>query len=268
VSGLGCFGGNYVLGAAYGRESITAFESLQDFHGLVMAYRTAGECQYAVGDLEAAEALFRQAMQLSQERGDRQLLGDSANMLGQLLNHTGAHEEARQVLCEAVGHQLTTGSLIAIAATVHSLTEALRDLGDLGSAELLLHSVVRMAADVGDNRELATGLEGLAGVTSRQGDHDQALRRLGVARAIRERIGAALAPVVEATLRRAMTATFTTTTGAEQLATFAAARAVEPHQIVSELLADAIPVVASGSHDDIAAWIARVVAAQGNVLDA
>jgi hypothetical protein len=212
--------------------------------------------------------MFREGYRIARDRGDRRMQGNIANMLGQLLNHQGAHDEALPIMCEAVGHMLATCSATEVGATVHSLTEVLRDSGDLRSAAQLLQAVVRTAADAADNRLLAAGLEGMAGVASLRGDHDAALRRLGVARAVRERIGARLAPVEEATLRRAMTATYSTTTDAERQAAFALARTVSPHDLVSELLADAIPVVASGSQDDIAGWTARVVAAQGNVREA
>ena len=260
---LACTSGDYDLGAGYGGDAIDLLTSLHDVDGLAVAYCATGECHYAVGQLDTAAPMFQRALQMAQDSGDQRVQGIAANMLGQLLNHQGAHEEARRVLCDAVEHMILSGQTLVVPHSVHSLSEALRDAGDVRSSEQLLQAVVRLGADAGDNRVLAAGFEGLAAVASQHGQHAAALRRLGVAQAIRQRIGAWLAPVEDWTLRRAMSDTFTTTTNAEQLAAFAAARTVAPQDLVPELLENATAVVASGSQRDILAWISTVVAAGG-----
>jgi predicted ATPase len=257
---LACFAGDYELAANYGRQCIELFQQLDDQHGLARAYRYRGEASYALGDLDAAAAMFERALETARGSGDEEGQGHAANMLGQLLRHQGALDDARRYLCDAVARFIRAGFPTGVGSTLHSLAEVSRDQGNLDEATQLVHAALRISDATGDTRAIAYIFEALASLASLQGDNAQALRLLGTAHAIRERIGARLAPVDQGALRRIMAATFAATTAADQQAAYARARAVPLETAIRDVLSEALPVIASGSDDEFTGWImSRVV---------
>jgi hypothetical protein len=146
-----------------------------------------------------------------------------------------------------------------VGSTLHSLAEVSRDQGNLTEAESLVHAAMRIADSTGDTRSLAYSFEALAGLASLRGDSVQALRRLGTAQAIRDRVGARLAPVDQDTLQQVMAGAFAGTSAAEQQSAFAEARTIPLEDEIRDVLSEAIPVIASGSDDDLTAWITRLI---------
>lgn len=256
---LTCFAGDYEVAADYSRRCIDLFEELDDPCGLARAYRFSGECAYAVGDLDTAAELFEQALQIARRSGDVEAIGHAANMLGQLLRLQGALDDARGHLREAVASFMRASFPTGVGSTLHSLAEVTRDQGDLDEAQSLVHAAMRIADATGDTRALAYTFEALAGLASLHGDHDRALRRLGAAQAIRERVGARLAPVDQDALHLVMAGTFAGTTAAEQQSAFADARAASLADEIQAVLSDAIPVIATGTDDELTAWIWRLI---------
>jgi predicted ATPase len=257
---LACFSGDYELAANYGRQCIELFQQLDDQRGLARAYRYRGEASYALGDLDAAAAMFERALQTARGSGDEEGQGHAANMLGQLLRHQGALDDARRYLCDAVARFIRAGFPTGVGSTLHSLAEVSRDQGDLDEATQLVHAALRISDATGDTRAIAYIFEALAGLASLQGDNVQALRHTGTAHAIRERIGARLAPVDQGALDRFMAATFAATTAADQQIAFAYARSIPLETAIRDVLSEARPVIASGSDDEFTGWImSRVV---------
>jgi predicted ATPase len=257
---LACFAGDYALAASYSRQCIDLFQQLDDPRGLARAYRYSGESSYAVGDLDVAATMFERALQTARGSGDEEGQGHAANMLGQLLRHQGALDDARRYLCDAVARFIRAGFPTGVGSTLHSLAEVSRDQGDLDEATQLTHAALRISDATGDTRAIAYIFEALAGLASLQGDDVQALRHVGTAHAIRERIGARLAPVDQGALDRFMAATFTATTAADQQAAYAHARRIPLETAIRDVLSEALPVIASGSDDEFTDWIiSRVV---------
>ncbi len=257
---LACFAGDYELAANYSRQCIDLFQQLDDPHGLARAYRYRGESSYAVGDLDAAAAMFELALKTARDSGDQEGQGHAANMLGQLLRHQGALDDARRYLCDAIARFIRAGFPTGVGSTLHSLAEVSRDQGDLDEAAQLVHAALRTADATGDTRSMAYCFEALASLASLRGEHALALRRLGTAHAIRERLGARLAPVDQGALDRIMAATFAGSTAADQQTAFAHARGIPVETAIRDVLSEALPVIASGSDDEFTGWImSRVV---------
>jgi predicted ATPase len=259
---LACFAGDYELAADYSRQCIDLFQELDDSRGLARAYRYSGESSYAVGDLDAAATRFEHALQVARSSGDEEGRGHADNMLGQLLRHRGALDDARGHLRDAVTRFTRAGFPTGVGSTLHSLAEVSRDQGDLDEAAQLLHAALRIADATGDTRSVAYIFEGLASLASLHGNNIQALCRLGTAHAVRERLGAHLAPVDQRALRRVMAATFAATTPTDEQTAFAEARAIPLENAIREILSEAIPVVASGDDDEFSAWIMKRVATE------
>jgi predicted ATPase/Tfp pilus assembly protein PilF len=256
---LTCFAGDYEIAVDYSRQCIELFQQLDDPRGLARAYRYRGECAYAVGDLDTATAMFEQALQIARSGSDPEGDGQAANMLGQLLRHQGALDDARAHLRHAVASFIRANVPTGVGSTLHSLAEVSRDQGNLDEAESLVHAAMRIADSTGDTRSLAYSFEALAGLASLRGDSVQALRRLGTAQAIRERVGARLAPVDQDTLQHVMAVAFADTSAAEQQSAFAEARTIPLEDEIRDVLSQAIPVIASGTDDDLTAWIKRLI---------
>jgi predicted ATPase len=256
---LTCFAGDYEAAADYSRRCIELFQQLDDPRGLARAYRYSGESAYAVGDLDTATATFEQALRIAHSGNDPEGVGQAANMLGQLLRHQGALDDARAHLRHAVASFIRANYPTGVGSTLHSLAEVSRDQGNLSEAESLVHAAMRIADSTGDTRSLAYSFEALAGLASLRGDTARALRRLGTAQAIRDRVGARLAPVDQDTLQHVMAGAFTGTSAAEQQSAFAEARTIPLKDEIRDVLSEAIPVITSGTDDDLTAWITRLI---------
>ncbi|MEV8373192.1 BTAD domain-containing putative transcriptional regulator [Kribbella sp. NPDC056861] len=166
-----------------------------------------GMRELLAGELDHAEEVIRQARARYESDGDSEGLGWATVLLGGVAHYRGERLVARALLTEArerseANHQLTT-----LAWSLQLLGQEARRDGLLDDADALLSESLRLHHDAGNRWRVATALEGLAAVAVaraeaggdavvRSGDWARAVRLVGHAALIRERLGVPV-PAVE-----------------------------------------------------------------------
>ena len=150
--------------------------------------QAAGEYQTTLGRLDPEERIDRSVI----------LLG-----LGNIAWLRGEHALARALLAESAQlaeamHDLWNQCMIFRATGLAWLAD-----DDIPQANRLVKRGLSLALDIGDQHNMARGLEGLVLIDQRRGQPDCAVLYLGVAQTIREAIGAPVPPVERAGYERA-----------------------------------------------------------------
>jgi predicted ATPase/DNA-binding winged helix-turn-helix (wHTH) protein len=151
---LACAQGRTERGRAWFEESLEVFRGLGDVRNEGVVLHNIGEAAFLDGDYEEAVRRLRQSREVTEGLGFRHLLANSATLLGTV-------EHAR-------GNRVAAISLFAEALTIQR--------------------------EINDGQGLATTMEALACALEEGGAGLDAARLAGAAAALRERLGAPLAP--------------------------------------------------------------------------
>ncbi len=162
------------------------------------------------GDLAGAHALAEESLRLTREIGDLQGSAESLAFLGQIALYRGDDTMAHLLLEESVTLARESGDPWSIAKSLAVLARVFAVQGDDTTARVFYEESLAMASD---KWEIASSLEGLAGVVVAQGTVGASLaealwaaRLWGAAEALRETIGAPIPPVYHADYEHTVTA--------------------------------------------------------------
>jgi len=210
--------GNHSVAKEYCGEAIRAWEELGEPASAARMLSNLADISKAEGDYARARSLHEQAFSRFQALGDRSGMAWSLNHQGDVARAQGDVPAARRVyeLGLAIFRERNDGPGVA---------SSLLDLGRLASEEgahvrahALFAESLRISRQLGRKWDLAGVLEEMARSAARQGAWERALRLAGAATALRERIGAPLAPTEKVKLdadldpaRRALPGTAATT---------------------------------------------------------
>ena len=239
---LACFQGNYARTEALARHGIELCAPLGDHRGLARAHRFLGEAAIAVSDDDVAEPHFERELAEASQGGD--VLGQAAayNMLGQTARHRGEFRRARSLFWQALKLFREAGDPDGVSAILSSLGELGRDAGQPAQAWRFFSAALRRHAALGNKRQMAYELEGLAAAAGLGQSGRQALMYLGAAQVLREQTGGPLPPAEKAILDRIL---------APALAPLSARERQD--------------AISQGRHQPLAATIAHALQAAGNV---
>ena len=199
---LACFKGDYARTAKLADHGIELCAPLGDHRGLAWAHRFLGEAALAVGDDAAAQPQFeRQLAEASQAR-DLSWQADAYNMLGQAARHRGEFRRAQWLLWQALKLWRADGDPDGVAVALCGLGEVARDAGRPAAARRSFGAALRRHAALGNKRQMAYELEGLAAAAGLEHAGREALVYLGAAQALRDETGGPLPPVEQAILDR------------------------------------------------------------------
>jgi eukaryotic-like serine/threonine-protein kinase len=137
-----------------------------------------GECLYWEGKNQEAEAILRKALALDHRLGNTKSGGDVRNYLALVVERRSGFPEASQLLREAMDldRRWFGPESPAYARTLHNLSSALIDSGDLPEAELKLRETLALTRKVlGNNHpDLGLTLNNLAFVLLEEGKFEAA----------------------------------------------------------------------------------------------
>ncbi|MHC4947180.1 MAG: protein kinase domain-containing protein [Planctomycetota bacterium] len=220
----------YDRSRALSTAALEIMRELGDEPGIARSLNSLGNSAYYRGDLEAAKRLHGESLEINRRLGDERGVATSLNNLANVASDRGAIEEARRLYQAALESNRRSGNrageainlnnlgLMALhridrdeSARLHGESLAIRrDLGDRHGIAESLCQLARLARDradlaaararhaeslamrreLGDQLGLTDSLDGIAMLATRLGDHPRAGRILGVADALRDRIGA------------------------------------------------------------------------------
>ena len=186
--------GNYSAAKESCTEAFRAWEDLGEPASATRVLSNLADISKAEADYALARSLHEQAFSRFQALGDRSGMAWSLNHQGDVARAQGDILAARRVYEQglAIFRELNDGPGVA---------SSLLDLGRLASEEgahVRAHSLfaesLRISRQLGRKWDVAGLLEELARSAARQARWERALRLAGAATALRERIGAPLAP--------------------------------------------------------------------------
>jgi predicted ATPase/DNA-binding CsgD family transcriptional regulator len=163
------------------------------------ALSAAGNLAYNQGDDAAAEAFQTESLAIRRELGDRGGVAVSLDTLGALAFRRGDCERANSLLEESLLVKREREDRWGIAAALHHLGDVALEQGHFSTARARYEDSLVQWAELGDIWSIAMVLESLAGMAQARGNPARALKLVGAASALRERLhGAPMPPVQRA----------------------------------------------------------------------
>lgn len=197
--------GDFDRAAQVLRESIALAEASEDIWGKVHAISNMAHLRHRRGDFERAASLYGQAADLYREIGDRRGEANALTNLGRLAERLGDLDRAVELhtrsldVTRELGDRRGTATALANRGVTH-----LRR-GDLVHAGNDLRHGLSIRHETNDREGTATCLEKLAEVAIARGRAERAIRLWATAAAVRDEIGAPLAPSERASYDVVMT---------------------------------------------------------------
>jgi non-specific serine/threonine protein kinase len=187
--------GDYEQAIAFHREALTLYRELGDEHGVAFALMCLGSQEVEKGDLDRAFPLYEEALSISRRIGDKRTSAFTLANLGQVERHRGNHSRAIALNIEALSLFRDLEDTLRV---VEILSVTGRDTayhGAYEAAEEFIEEGLPLARDLRNGYCVSHCLEGLAALAGTKADGVRAARLWGAAEALREAVGAPLAPV-------------------------------------------------------------------------
>ncbi len=153
-----------------------------------------GNLSRYLGDFAAARPYLEQAAALNREIGNRTGEASSMDGLGSLLMQMGELDAARTALERALELERESGNANDVGVTTISLGLVALRRGDLPAAREHIRGGLVALQPLGARHQICDGLESMAEIAHRDGDHERAARLWGATEALRESIGTVIAP--------------------------------------------------------------------------
>jgi tetratricopeptide (TPR) repeat protein len=232
--------GEHAAARAYHQQSLEIRRAAGDGAGVATSLFNLGNVTCDAGDLAAARAFYEESLALRRALQDRYGVAGVLNSLGNLAYARGDHRAARALLEEALSllQGLEGGARPLMVNTLHSLGLVALRQGDLARSRRRLRESLALCAELGDRRNAAYALEGLAGQARARGQARRAAGLYGAADGLRQAIGAPLPPPERAEYDRDVAALREALGEAALAAAWAEGRAMSWEDAVARALAD------------------------------
>jgi predicted ATPase/class 3 adenylate cyclase len=181
--------GDAAEAAALAERSIQIWRELRDDRELGLALEALGWARFWGGDDQGALGPMEESVACMRRAGDRRLVNRATLALGQVLVALGDVETAEPLARDAlaIGRQL--GAPLDIHLSLHYLGDCALDRGNGDDAATWYRQSMTAALDYGDVASAAVEMEGLAMALAAQGRHEPAIRLGAAAAARMEALG-------------------------------------------------------------------------------
>jgi predicted ATPase/DNA-binding CsgD family transcriptional regulator len=230
--------GDYDTGQPLLAESVEIRRALGDRPGLVESLTNLGVLLRCVGNGAGARRCFEEAIAVSRALGDRAWEGRTLNKLARLTYYEGDLGAALALHEEGIAAVRQAGNAWDVAIALGDMADVCHALGDDTVARRLYAESLGLWLELGDERGIAQGLEGFAIQAAAAARPERAVRLIGTAHAIRERITEPNSPSRRASLERLLAAAQTDLGAAAYATAWAAGNAASPAEAVALALAD------------------------------
>jgi DNA-binding CsgD family transcriptional regulator/tetratricopeptide (TPR) repeat protein len=230
--------GDYDTAQPLLEDSLAIRRALSDRQGIVESLTNLGLLLRCRGSSAEARSLFEEALAVSRALGDRAWEGRVLNKLARLVFYEGDYAAARDLHEESLARGRDVDNTWDIGIALGDLGDVSHALGDEAAARELYAESLALWQELGDERGIAQSLEGFATVAAAESRPERAVRLLGAARAMRERIDEASSPSRRASLERLLEAARAAMGEEACGAAWAAGHAMPPQEAVVEALAD------------------------------
>jgi predicted ATPase len=186
--------GNYSAAKESCTEAFRAWEGLGEPASATRVLSNLADIHRAEGDYALARSLHEQAFSRFQALGDRSGMAWSLNHQGDVARAQGDVSAARKVYAQGLAIFRERNDGPGVANSLLDLGRLSSEEGDHVRAQAFFAESLRISRRLGRKWDVAGVLEELARSAARQACWERALRLAGAATALRERIGAPLAP--------------------------------------------------------------------------
>lgn len=198
--------GEYPAAHRYYEESLVLLRELNDKPNIASVLSNLGIVVQHEGDYAHARELGEEGLAIRRELGDRWGIAASLGNLGMVAGLERDYGRAAALYEECLGLYRQLGEKNFAALTLNNLGDVIREQGDYATARALYEEGLLIQREVGDQWAIAYLLEAFAALAAAQAQAERALRLAGYAAALRQTIGAPLAPAEQTQLDQALAA--------------------------------------------------------------
>ena len=144
---------------------------------------------YEQGDLDRAEAMYREAIKVFRQVGDLEGVTTASANLGDISLARGNLTEAARALSDAIPGYKEMGDKDGVSLTLADLAKIARLRGDLKAALTGYEEARAIAKEIADKRAVAYALAGAGDVLADQGDLQAARKSYQESLALLQRVG-------------------------------------------------------------------------------
>jgi len=199
--------GEYTRARSMLEDSLEMNKELGDTTSIADSlYHLARMCYWSQGDLTQAHRWLEESFALYQELGDKESIAYYLYLSGRLALAEGETTLAYSQVEQAVALFKEMRQQHGTTVSLYALAQVVEASGDDVRSQSLYEEGIAMARKAGNRETLTFGLEGLASVVAAQGEVAWAARLWGAAEALRETIGAPIAPVERPAYESSVTA--------------------------------------------------------------
>ncbi len=186
--------GEHARAAELLKESVDLARRLGDRWGTAQALSNMAHLARRLGEFERAALLYEESAALYQELGDQRGEAGALTNLGRIAERLGDPEKAVALHERSLGVSRRLGDRAGVATALANLGIAYRKQDHLERASDVCRESLQLRQEMGDREGIATSLENLAEVATAQKHSERAVRLWAAAAALRDAIGAPLAP--------------------------------------------------------------------------
>ena len=185
-------------------ESQLLFRESDDHKATASSLSNLASVVKLQGEYSRASLLYAECLSIFQGLGDRAGVAWSMNSQGDVARDQGDFSTARTLYQQGLAIFRELGDLWGVGGTLTDLGTLARDQGDYAVAHSLYRESMRAFQELEHKRGIARLLECFARTAAAQLDAERSLRLAGAAAALRQNLGAPLAPAEQAKLEAAL----------------------------------------------------------------
>jgi DNA-binding winged helix-turn-helix (wHTH) protein/tetratricopeptide (TPR) repeat protein len=166
-----------------------SYDSAGDRNNSARTLNDLAVLYYQHGDLDKAEAMWNEAIEVFRSLGETEGLAASSNNVGEVLLTRGKLDEAKKPLQQALAGYTLAGDRPGVALVMADLGEIALRKADLSAARSSYEQTVAMGTHIGDTNATAYGMAGLGDVEMEQDQLAAARKQYESALKLRESLG-------------------------------------------------------------------------------
>jgi predicted ATPase/DNA-binding winged helix-turn-helix (wHTH) protein len=171
-------------------ESESLFSKIGDRWGTAWSLRCLGNHERARGVTPDVVSRLEASLALSREVADEYMIANALLSLGAMTRQQQDYARANALLEESLAIWRAAGADVDTAGAYRELGHVARSQGDHHRAATLYRASIELFRETSNSRQIGYVLEGVAALSTAQGQFQQAARILGAADGIRLGIGA------------------------------------------------------------------------------
>lgn len=222
---------------AVAQEALQLAQDLGDADHIGNAYATLGLIAQARGDLDAAAAAFAVSATCAESSAPGNLRHLALTNLAEIARARGDYSGAEELLIEALAAARTVGNILEAAMISTLLGHTARQRGYYAQARSHYHGSLALFSEFGSPTFLAWCLEGLAATFAAESDATHAVRFYSAAAALRECAGTPAPPQERAEIEQILGEAHAWLGDPVFRAEWASAAALPSERIIAEALA-------------------------------